>query len=187
MDRFTKAAMAAAVRHGACCTLLAWGSTAPAWGAVCTSPSGPVQALTANDPASFCNAFWAAATIDDRFLFSMDATSILNGSLVTQDWSWTTAIELAQVSVTDLLSGHQWTDTSPSDFAFQLQAGTYRLDIQGLVSGHTVSFPGTVGYQADLRLDPFAVPEPTTMALLASGASLLALRRRGRPRRPTTA
>lgn len=161
---------------------LAFAAVGPAMATMCTQPSSSVVDLGPPGQVTFCNSFWSAGTFSDSFLFSVDAPASSTGWSTTWDWSWTTGIDLTKVTLTNLATGVSVTDTSPAQFGWQLTSGTYRLGVQGTVTGWPYSFPGTVGYQTTVRTAAIAsaAPEPETYAMLTLGLALVGWQARRR-------
>lgn len=162
---------------------LAFAAAGPAMASLCARPSSTVWDLGPPGQITFCNSFWTSGSFNDSYLFSVDAQASSSGWTTTWDWSWTTNINLTQVSLTNTSTGAVQYDTSPSSLSFgNLAAGTYRLGVQGSVTGWPISLPGNVGYEATVRTASVAsaAPEPETMAMMALGLGLVGWQARRR-------
>lgn len=156
-------------------------------GTITTTATGATNtyALTLSDAASSTTpigSVWAA-WVPGEFYFTTTPSSVNSPA----GWSGTTAD-----------GGIQWTANSPS---FDIPAGStlsgfgfQSTESPALIDGDSPSFPGTptmtsVAYEGGLFSDngttfaftPTAVPEPTTLALLAP-AAFMVLRRSRRAR-----
>lgn len=162
---------------------LAFAAAGPALATMCTQPSSGVVDLGPPGQVTFCNAFWSAGTFNDSYYFSVDAPASSTGWTATWDWSWTTNIDLTKLTLTNMSTGATIYDSSPETFSFSsLVSGTYRLGVQGVVTGWDFSFPGNVGYVANVQTAAIAspAPEPETYAMLTLGLGLVGWQSRRR-------